>query len=308
MPANNCTANTTRRHQFAFSSSGSTTLVNRVAALSFGLKSNTNYAKDEGVSGLLWNRNEDFVIDKTEVSGPVSFNVRPADARWFLPLILGTAFATNVIKAGAQCPFFRVGHLDSIQNIMYTYIDCSVAKATFSSSDAAGGLLQLALDIIACQSTQGVGSGWPTMSLQSQQPLAHSSSTLTLNGQATRIKDAQVVIDNQLITDGFFNSRYRGDNPSDGQLIQLTHTSPWDSASDQALTNLTGSVSATLVYSAPTMSITFDFPALRAIPAEPEVGGKGSRVTNQITWEACLATGADPATASPLTITLDDTP
>lgn len=306
MPANNATANTSRRHQFAFSSSGATTLANRISALNFGLKSNTNYAKDEGVSGLLHSRNEDFVIDKTEISGPVSFNVRAADMRWCLPLILGTTFATNTIRAGAQAPFFRVGHLDSIQNIMYTYIDCSVAKATFSSSDAMGGLLQLAMDIVACQSTQSSGGTWPTMNLGVQQPMVHSTSTLTLNGVATRIKDVQVVIDNQLLTDGFYNSRYRGDNPSDGQLIQLIHTSPWDGVSDQALTNLTGSVSATLVYTAGTTSLTFDFPALRAIPAEPEVGGKGSRVTNQITWEACLATGADPATASPLTITLDD--
>lgn len=307
MPATNCTANTSRRHQFAFSNSGSTTLANRIAALGFSLKSNTNFAKDEGVSGLLHSRNEDFVVDKTDVSGSVSFNVRPSDMRWALPIILGTAFSANVIKAGAACPFFRVGHLDSVLNTMYTYIDCIVAKATFSSSDAMGGLLQVAMDIVGSQSSQASGSGWPVLALATQQPLVHASSSLTLNGQPVRIKDAQVVVDNQVMTDQFYNARYRGDFPSDGQMIQLIHTSPFDSASDLALTNLTGSVAAQLVYSAPTMSITFDFPALRFIAPEPEIGGKGSRITNQYTWEAVLATGAG-ATDSPLTITLDDTP
>jgi hypothetical protein len=69
MPANNCTANVSRRHRYAFSNSAGTTLANRIAALSFGLRSTTNYAKDEGVNGLLHSRNEDYVIDKTAVSG-----------------------------------------------------------------------------------------------------------------------------------------------------------------------------------------------------------------------------------------------
>lgn len=308
MPANNCTANVSRRHQYAFSASAGTTLAHRIAALGFGMRSTTNYAKDEGVNGLLWSRNEDYAIDKTAVAGPVSFNVRPADMRWCLPLILGTAFSGNDILAGAQCPFFRVGHLDSVQNIMYTYTDCSVAKATFSSSDAQGGLLQLAMDIEASQSTQTAGGGWPVLSLATQQPLIHSTSSLTVNGAAARrMKDVSVVIDNQLLTDGYYNAQFRGDSPSDGQMIQLTYTSPFDEASDLALTNLTNSVAATLVYISGTTSMTFTFPALRFIAPEPEVGGRGSRVMNTYTFEACLAAGADPATASPLTITLDDT-
>jgi hypothetical protein len=308
MAATNCTANTSRRHQFAFSNSGSTTLANRIAALGFGLRSTTNYAKDEGVNGQIHSRTEDYAIDKTMVSGPVSFNVRPSDMRWCLPLILGTAFSTNTIKAGAACPFFRVGHLDSVIDILYTYFDCIVSKATFSSSDAMGGLLMLAMDIESKQSTQTASSGWPAgMNLATQQPLTHSLSTLTINGNTRRIKDASIVIDNQLMTDQFFNARYREDFPSDGQMITLTHTSPFDDANDLAFTNLTGSVAATLVYTAPNLSMTFTFPALRFIAPEPEVGGKGSRVTNQYTWEACLAAGAVLGTDSAMTVTLDDT-
>ncbi len=307
MPANNCTGNVSRRHKFAFSSSGSATLANRIAPLGFSMKSSTSYAKDEGITGSPWIRNESFVIDKTAVSGSVSWNVRAAEMRWALPLILGGSFTADTIKAQPQCPFFRIGHLDEVIGKLFTYIDCSVSKATFSSSDAAGGMLQLAMDIEACQSSQGLSSLWPSgLTLSSQQPMVHSTSTLTLNGVARRIKDVQVVIDNQLMTDGYFNSRYRGDNPSDGQSIQLVHTSPFDDADDLALTNLTGSVSATLLYTAGTTSMTFQFPALRYIAPEPEIGGRGSRITNQYTWEAALANGADVATDSPLTITLDD--
>lgn len=309
MAATNCTANTSRRHKYAFSNSGSTTLANLVACLGFGLKSTTNYAKDEGVNGQLHSRTEDYAIDKTMVSGPVSFNVRPSDMRWALPLILGTAFSTNTIKAGAACPFFRVGHLDSVIDNLYTYHDCIVSKATFSSSDAMGGLLMLAMDIEGASSTQTASSNWPSsgLALASQQPLTHSASTLTINGNTRRIKDASVVIDNMLMTDQFFNSRYREDFPSDGQMITLTHTSPFDDANDLAFTNLTGSVAASLVYTAPSLSMTFTFPALRFIAPEPEVGGRGSRVTNQYTWEACLAAGATLGTDTVMTITLDDT-
>lgn len=308
MAATNCTANTSRRHQFAFSASSGTTLVNRIAALGFGLRSTTNYAKDEGVNGAIHSRTEDYVIDKTMVSGPVSFNVRPSDMRWALPLILGTAFSTNTIKSGAPCPFFRCGQLDSVVATMFTYIDCIVGKATFSSSDAMGSVLQLALDIEAASSVQAAAAGWPVMTLATQQPLVHSASTLTINGNTRRIKDVSVVIDNQLMTDQFFNSRYREDFPSDGQMIQLIHTSPFDDANDLAFTNLTGDISAALVYTAPGLSMTFTFPALRYIAPEPEVGGKGSRSMLQCTWEACLPTAAVLGTDSAMTITLDDTP
>jgi hypothetical protein len=308
MPATNCTANTPRLHQYAFSASGGTTFATRIAALNFGLKSTTNYAKDEGNNGTLWSRNEDFVIDKTAVAGPVSFNPRPNQLRAILPLILGGTFATNTIKVAPTCPFYRVGHLDnSTIAQVYSYIDCVTSKATFSSSSAQGGMLNLAMDIEACQSSRAAVGTWPTLTLSTQQPFVHSQSALTVNGVVQRISDASIVIDNQLIVDEFYNSRYRGDMPQDGQMIQLTHTSPFDTADDLAMLDLTGAVAGSMVYTAGPFSLTFTFPALRLIPSEPDIGGRGQRVTNSYTWEAVLADGAD-STAAPLTVTLDDTP
>lgn len=303
----NCTANTPRRHQYAFTAAGSTTYTTRIAALNFGLKATTNYAKDEGNNGRLWSRDEDFVIDKTAVAGPVSFNPRPNQLRTILPLILGGSFSSNVIKASALCPFYRVGHLDSTVEQVYNYIDCITSKATFSSSSAQGGMLNLAMDVEACQNSRGAVGTWPTLALSTQQPFVHSQSTLTINSVDYRVSDASVVIDNQLIVDQYFNSRYRTDMPQDGQMIQLTHTSPFDNSDDLELLDLTGSVSGSLVYTAGTMSVTFTFPALRLIPSEPDIGGRGQRVTNSYTWEAVLEAGSDD-TDCPLTITLDDTP
>jgi hypothetical protein len=304
----NCTANTPRRHQYAFSAAGGTTFTTRFAALNFGLKATTNLAKDEGNNGKLWSRDEDFVIDKTAIAGPVSFNPRPNQLRAILPLITGGTFSTNTIKTAPSCAFYRVGHLDdSTISQVYSYIDCVTSKTTFSSSSAQGGLLNVAMDIEACTNSRGAVGTWPTLSLSTQQPFVHSSSTLTVDGNAHRMSDASIIIDNQLIIDQYFNSRYRSDMPQDGQMIQLTHTSPFDSADDLALLDLTGSVAASLVYTAGTMSVTFSFPALRLIPSEPDIGGRGQRVMNSYTWDAVLEAAADD-TKCPLTITLDDTP
>lgn len=304
----NCLANTPRRHQFGFSDSAGSTIVNRIAASNFTLKTTSTYAKDNGNNGTLWSRDEDYVKDRTAVGGNVAFIPRPSDMRWALPLILGTAFATNTIKAGPQCPFFRVGHLDSVIDIVYNYVSCATSKATFSSSDAAGGLLNLSWDIETGTSNQAASGTWPVMTLATQQPFVHAMSVLTVNSVARRIKDVQVVIDNQLMTDQWFNSYARGDFPSDGQMIQLIHTTPHDLAADLTLANLTGSTTASLVFTNGALSLTFTFPCLRFLPSEPEVGARGSRVTNQYTWEACLVAGGDPAVDSPLSITLDDTP
>ena len=304
----NCLSNTPRRHQFAFSNTAGTTFVNRIAPSNFTLKSTSTYAKDQGNNGLLWSRDEDYVRDRTAIGGSVTFAPRAADMRWALPNILGSTFTGNTINASAMCPFFRVGHLDSVANIVYTYINCATSKATFSSSDSQGGVLQLAWDIETCTSTQSAANLWPSLSLATQPPFVHAQSVLTINGNTRRIKDISLVIDNQLQTDNYFNSLTRNDFPSDGQLITLTHTSPFDDANDLAFTNLTGGVSASLVYTNGAFSITFTLPNLRFIAPEPEVGARGSRVLNQYTWEASLAAGANPATAVPLSITLDDTP
>lgn len=307
MSANNCLSNTPRRHQYAFSASAGTTYVNRVAASNFTLKTTSTYAKDTGNNGTLWSRDEDYVKDRTAVGGNIAFAPRASDMRWALPLILGTAFSANTIKAGPQCPFFRVGHLDPVVDTVYNYITCATSKAVFSSSDAQGGVLGLSWDVETGTSTQTAGASWPTLLLATQQPFVHAQSVITVNGAVKRIKDVSVSIDNQLQTDNYFNSLSRKDFPSDGQLITLTHTSPFDEASDLALTNLTGSVTASLVYTNGAFSLTFTFPCLRALPAEPDVGARGTRVTNAYTWEACLVAGA-VAADSPLVITLDDTP
>lgn len=307
MPATNCTANVPRKHIYAFSDSGATTLKNRIAALEFGLRGETSRAVDEGVSGLIHQRAEDSTIDRTVVSGPVTFNVRPTDARWLLPLILGTSVVSNVIKAGAACPFFRVGHFDQTVDQVLTYIDCIVSRATFSSSDAAGGLLQVALDVEASQETKAAGSSWPSsgITMASSGPLAHTSATFTVNGKSIRARNCNITIDNLLLTDEFYNSRYRGDFPSDGQVITVGHQSPYDTADDVALTNITGTIEAQIVYATANMSLTFNFPALEAVPSVPRIGGRRSRVVNDYNWNAVLPAGAS-ASDSIMSVTIDD--
>lgn len=304
----NCTANVPRKSLVAFSVAGSTTLSKLVTFRNFGLRSVTSYAKDDGSNGTLWSNTQDYQIDKTVVNGPIDLVPRPNDLRWLLPLITGGTFSTNDIKPAPSCPFFRVGRNDTILSKQFVYQDCVVGNATLSSNDGTNGLLALSMNIEAAQMARSSNSGWPSgMSLSTQQPFVHRQSVLTLNSVARRIKDVSVTFDNQLMTDEFYNSRYRTDFPQDGQLITLTHTSPFDTADEEALLDLTAGVSATLVYTSGGMSLTFTFPCLRAIPAEPGVGARGSRVTNQITWEACVDSAGTPSDA-PLLITLDDTP
>ena len=304
----NCTANVPRQSLCAFSVAGSTTLSKLVSFRNFGLRSVTSYAKDDGNNGTLWSNTQDYQVDKTVVNGNIDLVPRPNDLRWLLPLISGGTFSTNDIKPAPSCPFFRVGRNDRILSKQFVYQNCVVGNATLASNDATNGLLTLSMNIEASQMVRSSNSGWPAgMSLSTQQPFVHGQSVLTLNGVTRRIKDVSVNFDNQLMTDEFYNSRYRSDFPQDGQLITLTHTSPFDTADEEALLDLTTGVSATLVYTSGGMSLTFTFPCLRAIPAEPAIGGRGSRVTNQITWEACVDSAGSPSDA-PLLITLDDTP
>lgn len=313
MPATNCTGNTPRKHQYAFSLSGTTVLSKRIAADSFGLQTRQSKIKVAGNNGSLWSRSSDYIENTKVVNGPVVHSPRPDELRWMLPLICGQAFATNTIKVGGLCPFFRAGHYDAHAGIdtVFLYKDCVTSKATFSSSDGAGGFLSLNWDIEARDSSQELAATWPAgMVLSSQQPFVHVQSVLTVDSVATRMKNATVTIDHRLILDQFFNAKIREDMPQDDPLITLGFESPFDAASDLALTNLTGSIAATLVYTNGPLSLSFSFPCLQYVerPAEPVIGAKGQRVMNQYTFEACLLDTDNPATDSPLVIVLDDTP
>lgn len=313
MPATNCTANVPRKHQYAFSLSGVTTLSKIIAADSFGLQSKESKLKAGGNNGSLFARSSDYVRNTLAVNGPVVHSPRPDELRWMLPLLTGGSFSSNIIKVGGICPFFRAGHFDASAgiNTVFLYKDCVTSKAVFSSSDGAGGFLNLNWDIEARDSSQELANTWPSgMALSSQQPFVHVQSVLTVDSVATRIKNASVTIDHRLQTDQYFNARIREDFPQDDPLIQLAFESPFDSASDLALTNLTGAISATLVYTNGALSLSFSLPCLQYVerPAEPTVGAKNTRVTNQYTFEACLLDTDNPATDSPLVITLDDTP
>lgn len=308
MPATNCTANTSRQSLYAFSTAGSTTLSKQVACRSFGLKSDTTYAKDDGANGTLWSRDEDYVVDKTSVGGTVDMAVRPSDLRWILPLITGGTFSGNDIKPAPSCPFFRSGRYDRKLDKVFTYVDCVTSRAVLSSNDGSNGLLGLSWDILCSQRTRGAAGTWPVgLTLATQQPFVHRQSVVTIDGTAKRVKNSSIAFDNQLMTDEFYNSQYRGDFPQDGQLITFSHESPFDDSSDENLLDLVTSVSASVVYTSGALSLTFTFPALRAIPSEPGIGGRGTRVTNSITWEAAVKSSGSPSDA-PVLITLDDTP
>jgi hypothetical protein len=312
MAATNCTANVSRKHVYAYSNSGATTLANRVAALGFGIVPRESTIKAQGVNGLIFSKAEDYVADKIACSGAVNWEVRPNSLRWFLPLVFGTAFSANVIKLGPSCPFFRVGHLDNQLEDVTTFVDCATSRLTFASSSSGGSILTANHEIEASNYTTGATSTWPAgLNLSSQQPLVHSQSSLTINGNPVRFNDVQLIIDYGLMADEYYNSPTREDFPSDGVNVQLVFTCKYDTTNERALTNLTGPVAASLRYqnAANTMSALFELPALTQMErTKPAIGGRGSRVTQQFTFEAHLAAGADETTDSCLSVTLDDTP
>lgn len=312
MAATNCTANVSRKHVYAYSNSGNTTLANRIAALGFNIVPRETTIKAQGVNGLIFPKAEDYVTDKISAAGAVNFEVRPNHLRWFLPLVFGTAFSTNTILLGPSCPFFRVGHLDNQLEDVTTFIDCATSRLTFQSSSSGGGILTANHEVEASTYTTGNVATWPAgLNLSAQQPLVHSQSSLTVNGNPVIFNDVQIVIDYGLMTDEYYNSQIREDFPSDGVTVQLIFTAKYDGANERALTNLTGPVAASLRYQNPanTLSATFNLPSVTQLErTKPGVGGRGSRVTQQFTFEAHLAAGANESTDSCLSVTLDDTP
>lgn len=308
----NCSANTPINHQYYITDYGSDipaptgggAYVERFTAESFALRQQVQTVKDEG-TGSPWDVEGAAIESRNIVNGTVTVVPRPDQMSSWIQDMLGNAPAGNVYKpAGEICEFYHIGHYDPVIDRIFQYNNCVTNTWSLSASDSSP-LLRLELNVEAGsrELIDAVGGTVaPTgLPLSLVQPFVFCYLELTVDGTAYRVKDISISGNNNLDTEGFFNSCDRVEIPSQFQEFTLSHSVPFDGADGLALLNTTANVTAQAVFVSGAYTMTIDFPSLFARPEDPSISGR-DRILLPIEWQAQY----DPNVAgeTPITITL----
>ena len=162
-------------------------------------------------------------------------------------------------------------------------LENNVEAASRRLTDAVGGTVQ------------------PTLALSTEQPFVFCNATLTIGGTTFRMKEVTISGDNQLDTEGYFNSCDRVEIPSTFQTFTLSHSVPFDDANALGLLNTSANAVGQVVFTSGVYTMTIDFPSLFTRGIDPSISGR-ERVLLPIEWQAQY----NPAVANetPITITM----
>lgn len=290
MAGENCVANTPINHQYGFTDYGDAdtdAFKTRFTAESFALRQQVQTVKDEG-TGSPWDIIGTAIESRNIVNGAISMVPRPDQMAKLLPALFGNAPLTPTTygPAGAICDFFHIGHYDPVIDRIFRYNNVVTNTWTFSASDSSP-LLRLEMNVEAGSRLlipAVGGTAWPSLPLSIVQPFVFCYAVVNVDGTDLRVKDLSISGNNNLDTEGYFNSCDRIEIPSQFQTYTLSHSVPFDGADGLALLETATNVSAYVVFTSGIYTLRFDFPSLFSRPEDPSISGR-NRVLLPIEWQ-----------------------
>jgi len=250
--------------------------------LSCDLGADGSHRSPEGMRG---NRSlrEQSVVDGTEdVSGTVVIEPRPDDLADWLPRIVGANAAVAATLPTFVCNVTRVAETN-------LYLGCKVARAVFTASSTQN--LQLSMDIVGL--TEG-SQAFPDIaaSLSVLQPYVLHQAVITLGANTLNADNLEIVIDNQVLTDRYYNSQTRVEIPEGSRLVTLSFDNPFNSTDiawyDIARAGAAGSV----VFTNGNYSCNFTFSNLKMPRAKQPIGGRNTALDKRMTLTAYATANA----------------
>lgn len=235
-------------------------------------------------------------------NGAVVLKPRPDDLDFWFPYILGGTKSVNDIALAETLPTF-ISVVDRSVKV-YTYAGCKVNKATFRAS--AGQVVQLAMDIEALTETEGNAGTFPNIAstITTLQPYTLHQGVITIDGTARRVDNLEIVIDNRLVTNLFYNGQTRTALPEGDRIVTLSCDNPYTADDLDLVTAATAGWAGTVVFTNGSYSCTFTFGNLKAMTSQqPDIGGREQVLSNRLNLQAFYTIGG----ARELVVTNDST-
>jgi hypothetical protein len=276
----NCVANTPVNHQYGITTYGAAIadpFSSRFTAESFALRQQVQTVKDEG-TGSPWDIIGTEIESRNLVNGAITVVPRPEQMEFFLQCMLGATpiSPTTFRPDGGVCDFYHIGHLDPVVAQIFRYNNVVTNTWTLSASDSSP-LLRLEMNVEAGSRQLIPYTGpadWPALPLSITQPFTFCYARLNIDGVEQRIKEISITGNNNLDTEGFFNSCDRIEIPSQFQTYEVACSVPFDGAAGLARLTTTANVSAYAIFTSGPWELRFNFPSLFARPEDPSISGR----------------------------------
>ncbi|WP_417744843.1 phage tail tube protein [Rosistilla oblonga] len=266
------------------------TMTAQLSLTRFGLQRLPEHEGDDGINDSPFQQSEANREIRARIAGSIEGAPRPEELRYYLPLIFGGAWSTDQLKPDCACKAAVFGHKGRFKT--HYFGGCQVSQATFSSSSG-NNKLRLSMDLVGKTFTTEDLEDWPSLSLSDQQPFVHKDSVFTIGGDTFKLDDFSLNVNNNVNTDLFYNSATPYEMPTGDQVYTLTHTSPFDTSTEEALLDIgEDSAAVVLTYTNGVYMLKFTFPAMQSPIPTPVVNGKNQPVRHEgITWTARTVTG-----------------
>jgi len=228
----------------------------------------------QGLRGSRQYHNSRTRLGTYVVSGQLVLPLSPLALDYFLPIILGGTEVADVFDIA-----------ETLQSC-YLMQDLGAKVATWSSvycnrcsiRGSAGQIVTMTLDLEGSTESIGNSGTFPALTAPTDSPYVMSDGTMTLQATTREFSEFEIIVDNQLDTGRFQNSRTRSAFPSSGALVSLNTNHPWSSDEtdlyDQAIYGAVGQILLTNADVAST-SAQFDFGFLQPAPQLPQNSGRG---------------------------------
>ncbi len=233
-----------------------------------------------GLRGTRSHVADDTRLGPYTVGGMLVLEPTPEDLAIWLPRILGgtpTGTSPVTYPLDETLPSFTLA-IDRVAKV-FTYAGCKVNRAVLSGTQ--GGLLRLALDVVAQSETVGAAGTFPELSPSITQPYIFSDLALTLAATSREVRQFTLTIDNALVTDRFMNSLTIVGAPEGDRTIALNTMHAWAPANTdlyaQALAGAAGTLTLTNALGGAPPSgyqTTFNFATLQSPDRSPNVAGR----------------------------------
>lgn len=233
------------------------------------------------------------------VGGTISLEPNAVELALLMPWILGGTPSGTTYGLG-EALTDRYVVIDRVAKV-FSYAGCKVDRATFRASQ--GEPLTLDLDIVGQTQSKANAGTFPAINIDTAGggPFIFTDLSLSLAGTTYNAKDFELVIDNMLDKDRFFNSPTLTSVATTGRRIALRNTLPYGDAEALLGAGAAG-VAAVATFTNGTVSVAFTLPAVAYPHDDPTTPGR-SEIMLAIEGDAYHTGSTDS-----LTVTLDSTP
>lgn len=189
----------------------------------------------DGTTGTRSKHAERNRANTRKATGSLTFQPNAVELSTLLPRILGGSASGTDYPLAETLPSFTLV-IDKVTKV-FTFATCYVNRATFRSSQ--GQPLEVQLDIEGLDESVGNAGTFPAISLNltGGGPFMHSDVVIAVGGSNYSFRSFEMIVDNMLDTERFFNATSRASIPSRGRSITWRLDGPY--GDNSALYNLT---------------------------------------------------------------------